>query len=381
MIHRLAWSQLMMEKRRLLTALAGISFAVLLQLMQFGFREALFTSATVLHDHFHADLVVVSNLYEYVVSTGSIPRRRLYQAAAVTDVASVAGVSLGLIPFKNPENRLDRRILAIGFDPRQAVLDVPEILAQRAKLEIPDVILFDALSRPEFGAVGDMLAGKEEVVTEVGGRRAWIRGVFNLGVSFGAAGNLVTSDTTFRSWFNRSDASVELGLVTVRPGARVETVQAALRAALPADVRVLTKAEFVAIEHAFWDANTPIGLIFNLGALLGLVVGCVIVYQVLYTDVSNHLNEYATLKAMGYRDRDLHLVVLDEALILSVFGFPVGLALSAVLYSGVRDATHLPVELTVARTVFVFCLTLGMCVLAGAIAMRKLRAADPAEVF
>jgi putative ABC transport system permease protein len=114
---------------------------------------------------------------------------------------------------------------------------------------------------------------------------------------------------------------------------------------------------------------------------MGMIVGAVIVYQILYTDVTDHLSEYATLKAMGHGDRFLFSIVLNEALILSVLGFLPGFAIAQALYVATHRSTHLPIAMTVERVAFVLSMTMGMCILSGALAMRKLKSADPAEIF
>ena len=172
-----------------------------------------------------------------------------------------------------------------------------------------------------------------------------------------------------------------MGLIKLKPGADVERAKAQIVSILPNDVRVLTHREFVELEQNYWGTNTPIGFVFQLGVLVGIFVGCIIVYQILYTDVGDHLDEYATLKAMGFSNRHFYLVVIEEAVMLSVLGFPIGLGLSQLLYRFSRDATHLPIFMTSSRAVLVFVLTVGMSALAGLIAMRRLEAADPAEVF
>jgi putative ABC transport system permease protein len=134
-------------------------------------------------------------------------------------------------------------------------------------------------------------------------------------------------------------------------------------------------------EKSFWNTVSPIGFIFGLGVFLGFVVGSIIVYQILYTDVSDHLSEYATLKAMGYRDGFLFSIVFKEALLLSVLGYIPGLAISQALYSLTEQTTGLPIFMTVERAVMVFIFTVIMCVASGALAMRRLRSADPAEIF
>jgi putative ABC transport system permease protein len=146
------------------------------------------------------------------------------------------------------------------------------------------------------------------------------------------------------------------------------------------DVKVLSKAEFLAHEKRYWQTRTAIGFIFSLGTLMGFIVGIVIVYQILYTDVADHLPEYATLKAMGYRDIYLLGVIFQEAIILACIGFLPGLALSGLLYYNAAKATRLPIVMTVARAIMVLILTVIMCGVSGAIAVGKLRSADPADI-
>lgn len=381
MLHRLAWEQLIVEKRRLMAALAGIGFAVMLQLMQLGISDALFESAVVLHNRLVADLVLASPLYENVLAAGAVPRRRLYQALSEPDTESVTPLHVALAPFKNPETGRDQGIIVIGFDPGRRALNIPSVAEKAHLLAVPDVALFDVTSRPEFGPIGDLVGTRDTVTTEILRRRVTISGLFDLGLPFAGNGHVVVSETTFRKLFNRPEGVFELGLIRLKPGSDVAAVQASLQRRMPPDVRVLTVAELIDLEKNFWRTNTPIGPIFVIGALIGLLVGAVIVYQILYTDVSDHLGEYATLKAMGYSDRQLYVVVLEQALILSVIGFPTGFILAQVLYAVVRGAAHLPLEMTVERAAMVFGFTVLMCAASGFVALRKLRSADPAEVF
>ncbi|MBU4399689.1 MAG: FtsX-like permease family protein, partial [Planctomycetes bacterium] len=122
-------------------------------------------------------------------------------------------------------------------------------------------------------------------------------------------------------------------------------------------------------------------LIFQLGVVVALVVGTAIVYQVLSSDVANHLPEYATLKAIGYGGGYLAGVVLQQAAMLAVLGFLPGLAISAVLYWLTRAMARVPIEMTVGRVFFVFGLSVLMCTISGLGALRKVRSADPADLF
>jgi len=209
-----------------------------------------------------------------------------------------------------------------------------------------------------------------------------VAGLVGLGPSFGADGNLITSRETFlRLRPGTPPGSIEVGLIRVTPGADPVAVQARLQALLPQDVSVLTKREFEEAEKDYWRSSTAIGFIFTLGAGMGFVVGCVIVYQILYSDVSDHLPEYATLMAMGYPLSSLLGVVAREGLLLAMLGYLPAYGVGQGLYALVRAATKLPVEMNTTRAVVVFSLILVMCMGSATMAMRRLADADPAEIF
>ena len=378
----LAWRQLRRQKVRFAVAIAGVAFAVVLMFMQVGFRDALFRGAVNLHQRLEADLVLIQPNYNILAFPTTFSRRRLYQALGVRGVRSVTPLYTAVGRWKNPVTGRTRDIFTIGIDPTADVLDIPEVSARRALIRYPDVVLYDELSRPEFGPVAATLRAGEEVVTEVSQRRVTVEGLFPLGVSFGIDATIITSDLNFLRLFPyRTPGSISLGLVRAEPGADPGTVRDRLAAALPKDVEVLTKQEYMDREVHYWATATPIGYVFSFGVVMGLVVGGIIVYQILFADISDHLAEYATLKAMGYTNRYLAALVLMEALILAVGGYLPGLAVCRWLYGIAKSATMLPMQLTAERGVLVLGLTAVMCAASGAVAMRKLRAADPAEIF
>ncbi len=172
-----------------------------------------------------------------------------------------------------------------------------------------------------------------------------------------------------------------MGVVSLRPGASATRVKTELQSLYGSDLLVLTIPEFIEREKDFLLSSRPINFIFTLGAGVGFLVGFAIVYQVLFTDVSNHLPQYATLKAIGYADRFLQGVVLQESLILSLLGYVPGAVLAGLLYAVTVKATNLPMRLTVDRGALILALTVVMCGFSGLLAMRKLRQADPADVF
>jgi putative ABC transport system permease protein len=378
----LAWLQLTHERIRLLVALAGIGFADLLMFMQLGFQNALFDSGVTLHKSLRGDIFLISSESTALIAMKSFSRRRLYQALGVEGVESVSPIYHNFALWKNPVNRSTRSIQVIGFNPKDNLLDLPNVESQLQTIQMPDTVLFDDLSREEFGPIAELYTQGNPVVTEVGTREIRVDGLFSLGASFGADGNLVTSDLNFLRLFpERSEGLIEFGAIQLEEDADLETVLQNLRQKLPEDVYVYSKVELIQHEQNYWRSATSIGFVFSLGTAMGFLVGTVIVYQILYTDVADHLPEYATLKAMGYTDFYLLKVVFQEALILSLIGFIPGVSISSVLYLLARNATGLPMMMTVTRAINVLILTVIMCCVSGAVAVRKLSAADPADIF
>ncbi|MDZ8023284.1 MAG: ABC transporter permease DevC [Nostoc sp. DedQUE11] len=378
----LGWLQLSHEKGRFLVALSGIAFADVLMFMQLGFQNALFDSNTRLHGSMQGDIMLVSPQARNLANMSTFPRRRLYQAMDIAGVKSAEAMYISFIDWKNPQTRQDTAVLVIGFNPDRQMLDLPEVNRNLEAIKLPDTVLFDSASRGDYTqAIAQIEQGKP-VTTEIERRTITIGGLFKVGASFIADGSLITSDQNFLRLFPRQQASsVSLGLIQLQPGYEPKQVAKNLKSYLGDDVKVLTQEEFIAFEKDYWQQNTPIGFIFSLGAMMGFLVGVIIVYQVLSTDVNAHVKEYATFKAMGYRNFYLLGVVFEEAVILAVLGFIPGAIVPLGLYHLTRNATNLPVYMTLARALTVLVLTMIMCIISGAIATRKLQSADPADMF
>jgi putative ABC transport system permease protein len=378
----LGWLQLSREPSRLIVALAGIAFADVLMFMQLGFQSALYDSNTMLSRALDADIVLVSPQARNTQNLSTFSRRRLYQAKDIAGVKSAASFYSNIITWRNPDTHKETSVQMIAFNPDQPALRLPEINQQLDKIKIPDQVLFDRKSRGDYKQAIAQVAQGKATPTEIDRRNVTIAGLFSLGASFGADGILVTSDQTFLHFFPRREAaSISLGLVKIESGYDPKQVAIALQARLPNDVRVLTHAEYIEFEESFWKTESPIGFIFGLGTGMAFVVGVVIVYQVLSTDVNSHLKEYATFKAMGYRNQYLLAIVFEEALILAVLGFMPGFILPIGLYHLAAGATALPIAMSTSRAITVLILTIAMCIFSGAIATRKLQSADPADMF
>jgi putative ABC transport system permease protein len=378
----LGWLQLWNRKLRFLVALLGIAFAVMLILMQLGFRASLFDSAVRLHRTFVYDVAIFSREGPYIVRPESFSSRRLHQALAMDGVESVSPIYLAQVNWKNPETLEYRNVFTIGLDPDDAPLAAPGLAEQLDAIRLQDVVLFDAGSRPELGPIAARVRAGETVVTEANHRTVHVVGLYTLGTSFGIDAGMVTNEDNFLRLFpNRARTQIDLGLIRVKDGVDPVGVRDALRALLPNDVLVMTRDDFIARELAYWNKATPIGFVFAFGSIIGFIVGTVIVYQILFSDVSDHLAEYATLRAIGYSNGYVSRVVVQQALILAVLGYALGTLGTIRLYEIARTATRLPIELTTERAVGVLIATVVMCAISGLLALRKVRKLDPAEVF
>jgi putative ABC transport system permease protein len=379
----LGWLQLKAQKLRLVAAVTGISFAVILIFVQLEFREALFVSAVRYHNALDYDLAMLSPKTDFLVSSKQFPRARLYQVLGMEGVVSTTAVYMRLVSWRNPVDPSNaRNILAIGFDPSEPGFQRLLSNEQMEAIKIPDQAIFDRRGRDEYGPVRELLDAGEQVSAEINDRRIAIVGMYELGTSFGLDGGVITSDLNFlRLLPSRQKSAIDLGLIKLEAGQDPVAVEARIKSLIPGDVRVLTRQEFMDLEISYWNKTTPIGYIFAFGALMGLIVGLIIVYQILFSDVQDHLHEYATLKAIGYTHGYLRNVVLQEAVIMAVLGYLPGMGVAYLVFSRGADATRLPLEMSVESAVGVFLLTVGMCAGSGLMALRKLRSVDPAEVF
>jgi putative ABC transport system permease protein len=386
----LAWLQLAQQKVRFVVAVAGIAFIVLLMFIQLGFQDALYSSATAVHQNLKGDLFLVSSQYKSLTSNQSFSRNRLYQTLGFNGVESVSPMYLQFAKLKNPETGEKYSIYVIGFDPGKPVMNIPEVENNLDKLKIPDVMLFDRASRPEFGPIAKKFEqGETEQTIEIfsfdalQGNRVRVGGLFSLGPSFGVDGNLIVSDSTFLKInpLIRPADKIDVGIIKLKPGVSPHQVLENLRANLPNDVQIFTREQFIDFEKQYWASRTPIGFILNLMLTMASVVGVVIVYQILYSNIATQFIAYATLKAIGYANGYLLNVVFQQALILALLAYFPGFIISVALYDFAMEATKLPIMMTSNNALIVLTSTVLICITSGALAINKLRSADPADIF
>lgn len=378
---RLAGRQLVHEKPKLIAATCGVLFACVLVFMQLGFKDSLYASAASAPTNLDGDLFILHKQTEAMWRPVQFDRTELMRALGNPLVASVHPLYLSLGQFKNIQTHIKRTLMVYGFDPAAEIMSLQEVKDHKKHLQLKDTALFDEASRPEFGPMRQLIE-KGQNITEINDYKIKFIGLFHLGVSFAADGNVVTSDLNFLRIFpNRNAEKIDLGVIRVKPDANIVAVQDDLRNRLNEYINIFTYRELVAYEKGYWSNTAPIGFIFGFGTVMGLVVGMVIVYQILFTDITNHLNEFATLKAMGYRHGYFIKVVFSSALFLALLGFVPGYFLSVSLYQLAESQTSIPMPMTLDRVITVFFFILFMCSSAGILAMRRLKAANPADMF
>ncbi|MDN5786655.1 ABC transporter permease DevC [Pseudorhodobacter sp.] len=378
----IGWLQLSHNRMRLVAAVAGVAFANLLVFLQLGILGALNGATVAPYALLNADIMISATDTHTLTDGSNIARARMFQALGVPGVASAMPLFLGTLEFKLPDGSVSK-LQTFGFDVERPGFAAPEVAALLPGLETENSAIIDTKSRgiPKTAFAG-LLAGKP-FAFEVNGHTLSTIGSLAIGGGFTADGTLIVSDQTFLRLFpNRSSGAPNHILLKLNDGAALPVVLNRLRAVLPVEsvmVRSLKDAAYA--DYAYQTTQRPTGIIFGFGVLIGVIVGIVIVYQVLSTDVADHLREYATFKAMGYPQRFFLGIVFEEAIILAIFGFIPGFLVSLGLYAGLRAASGLPVLMDPPRAIMVFVGTLVACAISGVIATRRLAAADPADLF
>lgn len=384
----LAWKNLTASKKQLALACGGIGFAVVLMFVQTGFRNALLDSPAQIVELFEADLYLLSRARNTLASEERLERSLLDRVAAVEQVQAVHPVYVErmLARVRVAESR-SRAIRVIGIPDAPGIIADPYTAAQINRLRRPRTALVDRRSKSFYGFALDDPQRLAQQVVELAGQRIELVGFTQIGTDFVHDGTLIIRSDEIPRYFparNRQGDPldrVDWGIVQLAEGADLRSVQRALSELAPAVIDVYTQAELIGREQRFWGQATPIGMIFTVGTVMGWIVGTIICYQILHTEISYHLPEFATLKAMGYRNTYFMRVVLAQSLYLTLLGFLPGLLIAWGLFELLSETTGLVMLLTLPRILLVLVLTAVMCLISGLIAVRKLWAADPASLF
>lgn len=381
----LAWLQLKRQPIRYLVAVTGIGFAALLMYMQLGFQSGLLNSATTFYEALNADLILISPGTLNSGNFQQFPESLLFNALGVEGVKQAIPLYVANINTQKLGGVRPTSLRLIGFAPDTQVLNLPDVIAESEVLKTPGYVLFDTLGNRNTGPIAAAFKsqGAQTMLLSDYTKTFRVMGLFKLGSTFAADSNLISSDTTaIQLAFRQINlGEISLGLLRLSPDADAKAIQTFLNKSYGKELQVLTKSELIAQERDYWNTASSFGVIFGFGTIMGLLVGGVVVYQVLYTDVSDHLKEYATLKAMGFADGFILMIVIQEAFLLGISSFIPATIISTGMYAFLTSASGIRIEMTGDKTLLVGALTLGVCAASAAIAIRRLQDADPASVF
>jgi len=377
----IGWLQLTHKRGRFAAALAGVAFANVLVFVQLGLMSSMAAATLKPYEFFQADIMISASDANALAEGSNVARQWLLQALADPDVVEGMGLFVGNVPWDRGGNTV--LFTTFGID-----LSQPGFIAQGVSdglhlLEVQDAVVLDRLARglPAEEAVG--IRPQTPLRFEAQDRTLSAMGTFAGGGGFGGDGFMLTSDQTFLSLFpSRSSAAPDHILLRLRPGADVAATVTRLRALISdQSLRIRSYEDAAQEDLTYQQTQRPTGVIFGFGVLIGVLVGLVIVYQVLSADVADHLREYATFKAMGYGPRFFLGIVIQEALVLGLFGFVPGVLIGTGILALMGAVTTLPLGMTPDMAVAVFVGTVLFSALSGVIATRRLAAADPADLF
>lgn len=377
----LGWLQLVSSKLRFVAAAAGVAFACILVFVQLGMMGAFSESTRITYSGFNADIMISGSDANDLSDGSNVARRRLYQALAVSGVTAACPLFVGMTKWQN-ENGIKIEFKTFGIDPvRQNFIG--SAIGDVDALKLANNVLLDRFARGLEPGQLSQATPDTPIVLEANNQKLAVVGTVAFGGGFAGDGFMVVSDQTFMRLFPaRFSGAPNHILLKVGEGEDPDVVADRIRDTLNSDsLKVRSFAEAIAQDIEYQTTRRPVGLIFGMGVVIGIIVGIVIVYQILSTDVADHLSEYATFKAMGYGQSYFRSVIFEEAIILAVAGFIPAMLVALGIYSVMAEATGLPITMNLTRAVMVFVGTVGSCALSGMIAMRKLANADPAELF
>lgn len=363
------------DKRRLFAMSASIAVGVVIMFLQLGLFEGILDAEAIVARFVRGDLLVMNQARVDFQHWDTINRYELPQIAAATGVAKVTPVYEDHVGLTDPDGKNIRRIIVFAFPPEADELPLaigaPKTVS--AALQLSSGFLYDSRSRPIYGEI------RPGMNIDIDRSPLPVLGLVSMGPDVVSDGNIFMSEgewLSMRPWSNPIMAVVRLA-----PGASLEKVRKAIQDATPGDVVALTPSEARKREVASTLKTFPIGILFGVGVVAGMVIGAVNGYQVLYAEVSDHLSQLATLKAIGFTDRFLHGAIMVQALALSGTGFLVGVLASLGLDGYVAMLTRLPIHIDLRTAAFVGAANLITCVLAGRLAVRRVDAADPASLY
>ncbi len=376
---------------RFMVAQAGIMFAVGLVTVQTGLLEGFTKSSSLLVDGVEADLWVASKNMRFFDLTLPLPHQSVETVSELAGVARAEPLIIQSAIWQRFEASDISPVRVIGFNPDGQLFQPWNVRSGAiTDLTQADTVFIDQIDAPSL----EITAPNQGA--ELNGYRVLVKGMTQ-GVR-----SLVASPYVFMSLENANlytnvlrvpgtpqpqtppaltpQSPISYVLIQVSPGTDIAELKAKIEAEIP-DSRVLTQAEMSKITQTYWRSSTGVGFILGLGAVVGIVVGTVVVGQILYASVADHLKEYGTLKAMGAGDSYLYRIILEQALWMAVLGYLPGLGLALGLGGWTMQTRAIQILVSPTNAAIIFGLTVAMCSGAAVFAIQKVTRLDPGMVF
>jgi putative ABC transport system permease protein len=369
----LAQRNLMHDKVRLTVTLTGVVFAVVLIVVELGLFVGFTVTTSSIIDKSKVDLWIVSKGTPYIEQGAVFSERKLYQVLATPGVARADKYIVHFSNWKTHEGA-EEGIQIVGFNPYSGVGGPWNVVEGNIEdLKTPDAVMVDEIYKKKLGVsrVGEIF--------EVNGRRARVVG-FTRGIrAFTTTPYIFTSFKNAQAFANIAEDQSYFILVRALPGTKIPALQQQLESRLK-DVDVLTTAKFSSMTRFYWMFTTGAGVAVLIAALLGLVVGVVVVAQTIYATTMDHIREYGTLKAMGAPNSYIYRIIVTQAGMSAVAGYVLAMLISVFIVrasSSGGAAIMLPLPMAIG----IFFLTLLMCIGAAVVSINKVTSLDPAMVF
>ncbi|WPL19186.1 ABC exporter transmembrane subunit, DevC protein [Thiorhodovibrio winogradskyi] len=359
-------------KSRLLFSVSGIAMAVVIIFVEQGFLYGVLDSQARITRHLNGELVVIHESRTHLNKWNTFKKAHIHRLAAVAGVATVIPIYKTKVRLRNPDTEREKMILAYGFPPSTTPFHGLIDNVARSTLKRRGSVLFDQLSRNIYGT---LTLGSD---LEINGENHRLEGFFRMGPTIVYDGALLMGDGTLLP--HHPGIEPIMAVVQLEQNADLAAIRLTLERAAP-QLTVMTPGELEGKEKAFVEQSTPIGILFGIGMVAGLVIGVVVCYQVLFNDINNMLPQYATLKAMGYSNVFLAAVVVEQALFMSVLGFILALPIVWLFFDYLAERTAMLMFIDWQRILRVFVLTLGIGLTAAVLAVRVALRADPARLF
>ena len=374
-VFKIAWGNTFQNKKRTLTALGGITFSILLVFLQLGFLNGAKKEVTLLFDYFNFDIAVTSDRYQFMATAPPFDRIRLIQAKVDESIKDSFHLNVRTGRWLDNKSELESSVLIIGIDDKEDFILNPDFSNGLRQIENGQSVFLDRSSHSDFGRIE---IGREALIN---GRQINVTSFFDLGLFFFAEGSVVTNNGNFVKLAGRTSNDVTVGLLNLKDGYDANETVLRLRNSLPNDVLIFTREDFLKREQAYFIEVKPVGIMFKSAVFIAFAVGLVILFQVLSTELGNRINEFATMKAMGFSIQFIYGIGIMQNLIITLMSFLPAWLICTAIFELIYALSKLPMEMTWELFITVFSLTMLMSITAGLLALRKVKKADPAELF